>query len=465
MTRAHLRSYKAGMSFQNPIIAAGLTGLSQLYADRAVTPVEVVEAYLSRIDRLDRALGAYVAIDRERALADAHASAARWAKGEPWSPVDGAPIGVKCNIAVEGLPWTAGIGAFKDRLAVADAPAVARLREGGAVILGLLNMEEGAFGATTDNPWFGRTTNPWEAGHSAGGSSGGSAAATAAGLCAAALGSDTLGSVRIPSAFSGVFGFKPTAGLISTEEVIPMSWTLDHVGVHGRSADDCARLLAAACGAERELADEIARPAEFDDLIDAPIAALKIGELPLNPAARKAYEAAVERATLLGMDVEEISLSGYDFAEAYRLGALISGAESMAEHRDVLAASKEGFSDAYLQRMAYGADMKASELARAYRDLAGFAEAARSGLGPYQGLLLPVTPAPAFTFEEGQPADIALYTSLANIVGLPAISAPVGLSETGLPLAIQALAWDDETALGLGKALADYPGAPPSYRG
>ena len=185
----------------------------------------------------------------------------------------------------------------------------------------------------------------------------------------------------------------------------------------------------------------------------------------MNPAARKAYEAAVERATLLGMDVEEISLSGYDFAEAYRLGALISGAESMAEHRDVLAASKEGFSDAYLQRMAYGADMKASELARAYRDLAGFAEAARSGLGPYQGLLLPVTPAPAFTFEEGQPSDIALYTSLANIVGLPAISAPVGLSETGLPLAIQALAWDDETALGLGKALADYPGAPPSYRG
>jgi aspartyl-tRNA(Asn)/glutamyl-tRNA(Gln) amidotransferase subunit A len=244
-----------------------------------------------------------------------------------------------------------------------------------------------------------------------------------------------------------------------------MSWTLDHVGVHGRSADDCARLLAAACGAEAELAEEIARPAEFDDLIDAPIAALALGDLPISASARKAYEAAIERARLLGMDVEEITLTGYDFADAFRLGALISGAESMAEHAARLAVSEEGFSKGYLAAMARGADMKASLLAAAYRDLARYAEAARAALGPYQGLILPVTPGPAFRFEDGQGADIALYTSLANIVGLPAMSAPFGLDENGLPLAIQTLAWDDETALGLGKALADYPGAPTAWRG
>jgi hypothetical protein len=131
------------MSFQNPIIAAGLNGLSQLFEDRAVTPVEVCEAYLSRIERLDGALGAYNAVDADRARAEAHQSAERWAKGEPLSPIDGAPIGVKCNIAVEGLPWTAGIGAYRDRLAETDAPCVARLREAGALILGTLNMEEG----------------------------------------------------------------------------------------------------------------------------------------------------------------------------------------------------------------------------------------------------------------------------------------------------------------------------------
>ena len=221
---------------------------------------------------------------------------------------------------------------------------------------------------------------------------------------------------------------------------------------------------------ECSMAGHWLKPGEFKEVVQ--IGAVKLDpdfqiidelDILVKPRINSALSPYFENLT--GIGNARLAMLGVDFAEAYRLGALISGAESMAEHRDVLAASKEGFSDAYLQRMAYGADMKASELARAYRDLAGFAEAARSGLGPYQGLLLPVTPAPAFTFEEGQPSDIALYTSLANIVGLPAISAPVGLSETGLPLAIQALAWDDETALGLGKALADYPGAPPSYRG
>ena len=238
------------MSFTNPIIEAGLSGLTDLFADRAVTPVEVFQSYQSRIDGLDGALGCYVAQDKAAAEQAAHESAERWAKGTALSMIDGAPIAVKANIAVAGLPWHAGIGAFRDRIAEEDAPVVAQLRAAGAVILGLVNMHEGAFGALTDNPWFGRTQNPWKHGYSAGGSSGGSAAAVSAGLCAAALGSDTLGSVRIPSSFTGIFGHKPTQGLISTGDVIPMSWTLDHVGTHGRSADDCARLLAAACGAE-----------------------------------------------------------------------------------------------------------------------------------------------------------------------------------------------------------------------
>ena len=453
------------MSFTNPIIEAGLSGLTDLFADRAVTPVEVFQSYQSRIDGLDGALGCYVAQDKAAAEQAAHESAERWAKGTALSMIDGAPIAVKANIAVAGLPWHAGIGAFRDRIAEEDAPVVAQLRAAGAVILGLVNMHEGAFGALTDNPWFGRTQNPWKHGYSAGGSSGGSAAAVSAGLCAAALGSDTLGSVRIPSSFTGIFGHKPTQGLISTGDVIPMSWTLDHVGTHGRSADDCARLLAAACGAEAELASEIARPAPLESLIDAPMAVLRLDGFPCDDVQKAALAAAVAKARRLGFEVEEVELDGYDFREAVRLGVIISGAESMADHALALASDPQGFSEEFRRNMAYGGEQTAAVLAGAYRDLAGLAEAARAALGAYQGLLLPTTPCTAYSFEAGQAPDVALFTTLGNVVGLPATAFPIGLSADELPLSVQALAWDDETSLGLARALAEPVGAPPSFRG
>jgi aspartyl-tRNA(Asn)/glutamyl-tRNA(Gln) amidotransferase subunit A len=453
------------MSFTNPIIEAGLSGLTDLFADRAVTPVEVFQSYQSRIDGLDGALGCYVAQDKAAAEQAAHESAERWAKGTALSMIDGAPIAVKANIAVAGLPWHAGIGAFRDRIAEDDAPVVAQLRAAGAVILGLVNMHEGAFGALTDNPWFGRTQNPWKHGYSAGGSSGGSAAAVSAGLCAAALGSDTLGSVRIPSSFTGIFGHKPTQGLISTGDVIPMSWTLDHVGTHGRSADDCARLLAAACGAEAELASEIARPSQLESLIDAPMAVLRLDGFPCDDVQKAALAAAVAKARHLGFEVEEVALDGYDFREAVRLGVIISGAESMADHALALASDPQGFSEEFRRNMAYGGEQTAAVLAGAYRDLAGLAEAARAALGAYQGLLLPTTPCTAYSFEAGQSPDVALFTTLGNVVGLPATAFPIGLSADELPLSVQALAWDDETSLGLARALAEPVGAPPSFRG
>ncbi len=451
-------------SFSNAIIAAGVTGLRNLYLDRAVTPVEACEAYLSRIHGLDGALGAYVHVDAGGARAAAHASAERWTRGEALGPLDGAPMAVKANIAVAGLPWHAGMGVHRDRIAEADAACVARLREGGAVILGLLAMHEGAFGAGSDNPWFGRTHNPWRHGSSAGGSSSGSAAATAAGLCAGALGTDTLGSVRIPSGFCGVYGHKPTQGLISTEGVVAMAWTLDHVGVHGRSVDDCARLLAGACGAEPDLAEEIARPADAAALREAPLAVLDLdGIAAVEPAVAEACAAALDRARDAGIAIERIALPDYDWAEALRLGALISGAESAIEHKAVLAGG-EGVSDALRARIAYGAAQSAAELAEAYRTLARMANAAKEALTPYAALLLPTTPAPATPFEDGQSGGVAVFTTLANVLGLPATAFPAGIAGD-LPLSVQVLAWDDETSLGLAKLLGVDLGAPPAFRG
>ncbi len=452
------------MTFANPIIAAGVRGLQSLYAERAVTPVEATESYLSRIRGLDGALGCYVHVDAEGARTAAHESAARWQSGRAISALDGVPIGIKANIAVGGFPWHAGIGGHRERIAAADAECVSRLRAAGAIILGVLNMHEGAFGATTDNPWFGRTHNPWKHGHTAGGSSGGSGAATAAGLCAAALGSDTLGSVRIPAGFTGTFGHKPTQGLISTEGVVAMSWTLDHVGVHARSVEDCGLMLAGACGADGELAGDIATPMSLEMLKAAPFAVLDFAAVAeVSPATAKALHAAVERGRAAGLNFETISLGDYDFAAAIQSGLLICAAETLVEHDEALTANPEGFSEAYRAILKMGSSRSAPDLARAYRTLGSMAEAAREALSGYAGLILPTTPFPACPFEE-QPRDVALFTTLGNVVGLPVTAFPTGMDE-GLPLSASALAWDDETALGLAQAMTQSFEAPGDYRG
>jgi aspartyl-tRNA(Asn)/glutamyl-tRNA(Gln) amidotransferase subunit A len=451
------------MSFANPIIEAGVAGLCGLFADRAVTPVEACEAYLSRIGGLDGALGAYVAVDREGALAAAHESAERWRQGAALSPLDGQPIAVKANIAVKGLPWHAGIGAYRDRIAEADAGAVARLREGGAVILGMLNMSEGAFGGSMDNPWFVKTHNPWLRDHIAGSSSGGSAAAAAAGLCAAALGTDTLGSVRIPASLCGVFGHKPTLGLIPTDGVVTLSWTLDHIGVHARSADDCARLLAGASGAEAGLAEEIARPADLEALKGAPVAALQWTGVEVEPEVMAAYQASVDAARAAGRAVEPLVLEGYDFAYRGELD-LLCAAEAMVEHAERLAQDPDGFSPAFRRRLALGRDRTAADLAHAYRELAAAAESVRAQLSPYAAVLTPATPIATSPFEPENPV-MTQFTALANVLGLPATAFPVGLDPRGRPLSVQALSREDDTALGLARLLGRNLGAPPSFQG
>ena len=439
--------------FSNPIVAAGVTGLHDLYATRAVTPVEAVEVYLARIARLNPALGAVTDLDAEGAQAAAHASAARWASNAPLSHVDGAPILVKSNIAVAGLPWTAGIGAYRGRIADADAEVVARLRRAGAVILGCVNMHEGALGATTDNPWFGRTENPHRAGSTPGGSSGGSGAAAAAGLCAAALGTDTMGSVRIPSGYCGIFGHKPTRGRIPTAGVTELSWTLDHIGPHARSADDCAAILnAVAPGREARNPDRPLAVLEFEGQVDA------------QPQVRAGLEAVVDHARREGLRVEPLRLTDYDFGRMRRLGLLISEAEGYVIHEAALAADPEGFSDAFRPLLQWGATQPAHKLARAYRDLAAAAEALRTAFAPYAGVLMPTAPQTAFAFGPA-PANQADFTAIADFTGQPATAFPAGVTNEGLPLSCQVVTPDDAQALALARKLALPTPAPPDFRG
>ncbi len=454
------------MPFANPIIAAGVAGLHDLYAGRAVTPVEACEAYLSRIAGLDGALGAYVHVDAAGARDAAAASAERWRAGAPLSRLDGVPVSVKASIAVDGWPWHAGIGAHRDRLAQGDAGAVARLRQAGAVLLGLTAMMEGGYGPTADNPHFGRTHNPWSFDQTPGGSSGGAGAAVAAGLCAGALASDTLGSVRIPAAFNGVFGHKPTPGLAPADGLVATSWTFDQPGVLARSAVDAARLFAGLCEGGAELAAEIAEPADFDRLTESPFALMDLAGVDLSPETARAAEALLADAQDRGLTVERVSApAGLDLPALRRLAMFVAAAESAVEHAEALAHDPEGFSPGYRRVLEEAGTRPARDLARAYRDLAAGAEAIREALSPYAGVLLPTTPGPAFARDADPPESTSQLTCLASLAGLPACAFPVGLTDESLPLSFQAVAWDDETALGLARVLGRELGAPPAYQG
>jgi aspartyl-tRNA(Asn)/glutamyl-tRNA(Gln) amidotransferase subunit A len=425
-----------------PIVAAGVVDLTALFQAGAATPVEALAVYLSRIQRLNPALNAFLVVDTERALRDATASAARWAAGAPLSRIDGVAVGVKANIAVEGLPWHGGVGAYRDRIAARDADMVATLRRAGAIIIGLTNMHEAAFGATSDNLAFGRCLNPYRPDVTPGGSSGGSASAVAAGLCAAALGTDTLGSVRIPSSFCGVFGHKSTPGQISTVGVMPLSPTLDTVGVHARSAPDGAALLAA-------LMDAPAPPAEID-LSSLTCGVLDLsGQIDLHPDVAQAFERWVEAMQAAGLRTQRIALPGYDVAAVRRDALLVVEIEALRQHAAPLEQAPEGFSPALRSMLQWAARQPQTTWPPAYARLAVAAAALKTAFAPYDVILTPTTPTPAFPFDQAPPATLADFTLMANIAGLAATAAPAGFGRDGLPLSVQVMSRSDVLGLEL----------------
>src|SRR5207302_1382395 len=197
---------------------------------KKISPVEITRACLVRIEALNPLLNAFITVTAESALAEARQAESEVQKGMWRGPLHGIPIALKDLFDTAGVRTTAASALFKDRVPEQDAEVVRRLKAAGAVLLGKLNMHEFAYGGSSTVSNFGAVHNPWEPTYSTGGSSGGSAAAVAAGLCFGALGSDTGGSVRQPAAYCGIVGLKPTYGLVSTRGVIPLSWSLDHVG-------------------------------------------------------------------------------------------------------------------------------------------------------------------------------------------------------------------------------------------
>jgi len=401
-----------------------------------------IAARLAKIAREDGAIGAFWALDPKAA-----------AITPPAGPLSGVALGVKDNLDVAGLPTTAGIAAFRGRIATADAPAVAGLRRAGAVILGKLAMHEGALGATTDTPGFGRCMNPLREGYTPGGSSGGSGAAVAAGFVTLAIGTDTMGSVRIPAAYCGVVGLKPTAGLVSRHGVVPLSPSLDHVGMLAATPRLVALGLEAMVG--EDPADPMSRPTP-PGWHAVPRAMPNMGKLrlglprpvldaPMEPAIRSAWDEAIAVAGGMGVEVVELDLAGWNPGAARRAGLLLIEAEAAALHADLIE-NVDAASPGFRAALAYGRDAGTTRLIRAMYRLSEVRAAMLRAVDACDALLLPTAPQRAFAHGTPAPADQADFCAPANIAGLPAIAFPWPAADGGLPCSMQLIGRPHEEA-------------------
>ena len=389
-----------------------LAELREGYAAGRLDPAAVTEDYLDRIAQENPRLNAYVAVTAEAAREAAAASSARWRAGRPASSVDGAPIAVKDNIDMAGVVTANGLPG--GRLAEADAAVVARLREAGAVLLGKTNLHEAAFGTTTFNPHWGMTHNPHREGWTAGGSSGGSGAAVAAGLAVAALGSDTMGSIRLPAAYCGCFGLKPTQGAVPLEGVVPLAPSLDHVGPLARTAEDALGLLEVLSG----------RPTGPE------------GDWrPVRLAAFDGYplEAEVEDA-MPRLDLPALDWPDYDPSAARMAGLLAIEAEAFAA-----LGIPEGASEELRGYLEYGAKLAPERLAAARETLRRIREDAAARIGDAV-IVAPVAPCGPFPRSRKASANQGELLAFANLTGLPALAFPCGRMANGMPFALQAIA-------------------------
>lgn len=362
-------------------------------------------------------------------------------RGGASGPLAGVAVAVKDNIAVAGMPWTAGLAAHRARVAEADAPCVAALRAAGAAIIGKTAMDEGALGATGGAQGFPICRNPLDLARSPGGSSGGSAAAVAAGFVRMAVGTDTMGSVRIPAAYCGVVGLKPTAGLIGRTGVEPLSNTLDTVGAIAATAEEAGRLLEALIA--RDDHDPQWRPAPAG--WRATGATLR--GTPRIGLARPGAEVRCEDAMTAGVataaarlrdgvaTLTEMPLPRWDPGATRRAGLLLSEAEGAASHAALLDDAAAA-SAAYRAALAYGRDAGAIRIVRALDRLAQARAAAFAALDTCDALLMPTAPQRAFLHGAAAPADQADFTALANAAGLPAIAVPLPAADE-LPASVQ----------------------------
>jgi aspartyl-tRNA(Asn)/glutamyl-tRNA(Gln) amidotransferase subunit A len=427
-------------------LQSSILEIAEKLKKRVISPVELTRHCLQRIEKLNSTLNAFITITAESAMSQARQAEEEIQHGRWRGPLHGIPLALKDIIDTAGVRTTAASALFKDRIPAEDAEVVRRLKNAGAVLLGKQNLHEFAYGGSSMVSYYGEVHNPWDPACIAGGSSGGSAAAVAAGLCYGAIGTDTAGSIREPAALCGVVGLKPTYGRVSAKGVIPLSWSLDHVGPIAATVSDAAVILQVIGGFDAgDINSEDIPVADYVAGLGSRPKTLRIG-VPrayffesVDPEIESAANQALSVLTKLGADIREIELEA-------PTDRTVQSAESYAYHAEHVARTPELYQAETLRRIRTGADVSATdyihrrrELEKARREIGKVFESIDVFITPTTPVLPPTIAELKENPERLRPTEILLLrnTRPVNVWGLPAISVPCGFSRGGLPIGLQ----------------------------
>jgi aspartyl-tRNA(Asn)/glutamyl-tRNA(Gln) amidotransferase subunit A len=425
--------------------------IARLIRDKQISPVELTESILAAIQAVNPTLNAFCLVTADTARNAAREAEIAVMKAEPLGALHGVPLSLKDVLYTRGLRTTGGSRLFAELVPEEDAVVVARLKAAGAIVLGKTNTSELGHKALTDNPLFGPTRNPWALDRTPGGSSGGAAAAVASGLGAVGLGTDGGGSVRIPAAFCGVYGVKPSYGRVPQHPVFPGWDHVSHVGPITRTVRDAAAVLdVIAGGDDRDRVSLPREPGSYLHACDEPIRGLNIAWSPdlgyatVDPRVLAVCENAAAEFESLGCHVEVVNPGWESPEEAF---STLIAAQFYAAWSDQLPAAEPAMDPTLVRFIRRGGAVSARDYVLAFGKVSAYWQEVRAFLERFDVLLTPTVAVPPFPLGESPPRDIAgepvsvlgwmPYTFLFNLTGQPAASVPAGWTEDGLPVGLQ----------------------------
>ena len=458
------------MSGDDELLGLSLAEAARKVRAREISPVDLVQASLARIRATDAVLRAYITVFEEQALQVAKAAEIMVAAGHGLGPLHGIPIALKDNVAVRGSRTTAGSKVLGDWVPDADATIAARLRQAGAIFIGKTNMHEFAWGGTSANPHYGAVRNPWNTAHFPAGSSGGSGVAVAARSCYGAVGTDTGGSIRLPSAINGVVGIRPTYGRVSNHGIIPLAWSMDTAGPMTRTVEDCALMFAAMAGYDPKDPTTAARPcADYGADLSQSLRGLRIGIVSgyffhhLQPPVRDAVQAALAVYEKLGAQLVEVEIENIHGNISAQL--TIESAEPSTYHQRWLRERPQDYGDDVRTLLEVGEMLLATHYLQAQRYRTLLRNEFINAFRTVDAFVCPTLPftatklgATTVVIENGVEEDmlsaIMQFTGVASLTGLPALNVPCGFDAAGLPIGMQLIGrpFDEATLFRMGHA-------------
>ncbi len=444
-TVAAIQQTASGKEARGDPATLSIREAGDLVRRKAISPVDLTRACLQRIEQLNPALNAFITVTADEAMAQARDADAEVRRGRWRGPLHGIPLGLKDNIDTAGVRTTLASAVFKDRVPSADAEVVRRLKAAGAVLLGKQNLHEVAFGTTAAVSYFGPVHNPWQHDRITGGSSGGSGAAVAAGLCFGAVGTDAGGSIRVPSAYCGIVGLKPTYGLVGMRGGGDAGWwSMNHIGPMCRTVTDTTLLLSAIAGYDPRDSTSVEAPIpSYTAALRARVSALRLG-VPravfydkLDPEIEAAINTALALLRKLTADLREVSLP--PIADTIAPNVVL--AENHAFHAPYFVKAPHLYTAAIGRNLLQGSELTTEAYIQSRRELDEARRAIGAVFSNVDLLVTPTTAVPPPTIEEavrlGIELELIRNTAPFNTYGIPTISIPCGFTRTGLPIGIQ----------------------------